>query len=209
MVYDFLALVSGFIVNFISASGYLGIFVLMTLESALIPVPSEIIMPFSGFLVWSEKLAWWPVIMWGTIGNLVGSLIAYYIGLYGGRAFILKYGKYVFISAEDVERAEKWFNKYGSFSIFFSRLLPVVRTFISLPAGIAKMPVFKFSLYTFLGSLPWSIILVYSGFVAGENWKSLEKYFRKFDWLIVIIIILATGWWLYKKFKNQNAKFNN
>lgn len=178
----------------------------MTLESALIPVPSEIIMPFSGFLVWSEKLAWWPVIMWGTVGNLAGSLIAYYIGRYGGRAFILKYGKYILISSEDIERAEKWFNKYGSFSIFFSRLLPVVRTFISLPAGIARMPVFKFSLYTFLGSLPWSILLTYSGLIAGENWKSLEAYFRKFDWLIIAIIILAIGWWLYKKLKKIYEK---
>jgi membrane protein DedA with SNARE-associated domain len=203
MVYDFLAAISGFIVNFISGSGYLGIFVLMALESALIPIPSEIIMPFSGFLVWDEKLAWWPVIMWGTIGNLIGSIIAYFIGYYGGRPLVLKYGKYVLITVDDIERAERWFKKYGSLSIFFSRLLPAVRTFISLPAGISRMPFFKFCLYTFLGSLPWSILLTYSGLIARENWKGLEVYFRKFDWAIIIIAILAIGWWLFKKYKSK------
>lgn len=204
MVYDLLAQVSALIVSFISNTGYFGIFVLMVLESALIPVPSEIIMPFSGFLVWDEKLSWWPVILWGTIGNLVGSIFAYFIGRYGGRAMILKYGKYVLVSSEEIERAEKWFKKYGNFGIFFSRLLPLVRTFISLPAGIARMPLWKFSLYTFLGSLLWSIFLAYIGLIAGENWQSLEIYFRKFDWLVIIAIIAVIGWWLYNKLKTKN-----
>ncbi|MFH1181176.1 MAG: DedA family protein [bacterium] len=206
MIYDLLAFLSAWIVNFISGAGYLGIFVLMALESACIPVPSEIIMPFSGFLVWEETLAWWPVILWGTIGNLVGSIAAYFIGRYGGRALVLKYGKYVLLSSDDVEKAERWFNKYGSASIFFSRLLPVVRTFISLPAGIARMPLWKFSLYTFLGSLPWAIVLTYAGLIAGENWKELEIYFKKFDWAIIIIIVMAIGWWLYNKYKMQKSR---
>lgn len=205
MVYDLLAFLSTWIVNFISSAGYWGIFVLMALESALIPVPSEIIMPFSGFLVWEEKLSWWPVILWGTIGNLVGSIVAYFIGKYGGRTLVLKYGKCILLSSDDVERAEKWFNKYGSASIFFSRLLPVVRTFISLPAGIARMPLFKFCLYTFLGSLPWSILLTYSGLIAGENWKSLEVYFRKLDWVILALIILIVAWYLYEKLTHRHS----
>ncbi|MDO8663551.1 MAG: DedA family protein [Candidatus Wildermuthbacteria bacterium] len=205
MVYDLLTILSGWVIDFISSAGYWGIFVLMLMESALIPIPSEIIMPFSGFLVWSEKLSWWPVILWGTIGNLVGSIIAYFVGRHGGRALVLKYGKYVLVSADDVERAEKWFNKYGSISIFFSRLLPVVRTFISLPAGIARMSLWKFSLYTFLGSLPWSILLTYLGIISGENWKNLEVYFRKFDWAILILIILTVAWYLYAKFVNHSS----
>ncbi|MEK9134814.1 MAG: DedA family protein [Patescibacteria group bacterium] len=205
MVYDLLAFLSNWIVSFISGAGYWGIFILMALESALIPIPSEIIMPFSGFLVWDEKFSWWPVILWGTIGNLAGSLIAYFIGRYGGRALVLKYGKYILVSPDDVERAEKWFNKYGSASIFFSRLLPVVRTFISLPAGIARMPLFKFCLYTFLGSLPWSILLTYSGLIAGENWKNLEVYFRKLDWVILVLIILIVGYYLYAKLTHRHS----
>ncbi len=205
MVYDLLAFLSNWVIDFILASGYFGIFVLMLLESALIPIPSEIIMPFSGFLIWEEKLSWWPVVLWGTIGNLAGSLVAYYIGRYGGRALVLRYGKYILISSDDVERAEKWFNKYGSASIFFSRLLPVVRTFISLPAGIAKMPIFKFSIYTFFGSLVWSIILAYAGLIAGENWNNLEVYFRKFDWVILVLIILIVGYYLYAKLTHRHS----
>lgn len=173
----------------------------MALESALIPIPSEIIMPFSGYLVFLGKFSLWQVIFWGAFGNLIGSIAAYFLGFYGGRPLIEKYGKYILISREEIEWADRWFKKYGSFSIFFSRLLPVVRTFISLPAGISRMPFWKFSLYTFLGSLPWALFLTYVGVVSGENWKNLENYFRKFDWLIIIIIIAAIGWWLYKKTK--------
>jgi membrane protein DedA with SNARE-associated domain len=201
MIYDLLAFLSFFIVNLISGWGYGGVFILMALESALIPIPSEIIMPFSGYLVFLGKFSLWQVIFWGAFGNLIGSIAAYFLGFYGGRPLIEKYGKYILISREEIEWADRWFKKYGSFSIFFSRLLPVVRTFISLPAGISRMPFWKFSLYTFLGSLPWALFLTYVGVVSGENWKNLENYFRKFDWLIIIIIIAAIGWWLYKKTK--------
>ncbi len=202
MIYDLLAFLSNWIVNFISSAGYWGIFVLMALESALIPVPSEMIMPFSGFLVWEETLSWWPVILWGTIGNLVGSVVAYFIGKYGGRALVLKYGKYILVSSDDVERAEKWFNKYGSASIFFSRLLPVVRTFISLPAGVAKMPLKKFILYTILGSFIWSFFLTYIGMVLGNNWTSLKGYFHKFDVIIVVFFVILAGLYIYRKVKH-------
>jgi len=203
MFYDILAFASSQIISIISAAGYLGIFFLMTLESALIPVPSEIIMPFSGFLIWEEKFSFWPVVLAGTLGNLLGSIIAYFIGFYGGRPLILKYGKYVLISAGDLERAEIWFKKYGNFSIMASRMLPAVRTFISLPAGIARMSFGKFCLYTFLGSLPWSILLTYVGVIGGENWQAIDEYIRKFDWLVIIIAATAVGYWLFIKLKRK------
>ncbi len=204
MVYEFFALIGSFIVNIISSLGYFGVAFLMALESACLPIPSEIIMPFSGFLVFTGKFSLWSVVLWGTIGNLIGSIIAYFVGYYGGRPLVEKYGKYLLISHHDLEIAQKWFEKYGKISIFFSRLLPVVRTFISLPAGIAKMPFGQFSFYTFLGSLPWAFVLTYSGIAAGENWLTLENYFKKFDWLIGIVIILAVSFWIYKKLRTKN-----
>jgi len=179
---------------------------LMALESALIPIPSEIIMPFSGFLVFDEKFSFLAVVLWGTIGNLIGSIAAYFIGLYGGRPLIEKYGKFILISRHELDLADSWFKKYGSLSVLVSRMLPVVRTFISLPAGIARMPFGKFCLYTFLGSLPWSFALTYAGIVSGGNWRILEPYFRKFDWAIGILGILLLSWFIYYKVKN-NKKY--
>lgn len=204
MIYDFFAAVSSFIINTISASGYGGVTFLMALESACIPIPSEIIMPFSGYLVFVEKFSFWPVVLWGTVGNLLGSVVAYFVGFYGGRPLIEKYGKYILISHEELEEAERWFKKYGQISIFFSRMLPVVRTFISLPAGIAKMPFWKFSFYTFAGSLPWAFVLTYAGLIMGQNWTELEVYFRKFDWLAVIIILGVVAWWFIRRLKSKN-----
>lgn len=193
--------ISSFIINGISSLGYGGIVLLMALESACIPIPSEIIMPFAGYLVFNGKFSLFLVVLLGTIGNLIGSMIAYWVGFYGGRPLIEKYGKYVLIRNRDLELAQKWFEKYGNLSIFISRLLPVVRTFISFPAGISKMSFKKFSFYTFIGSLPWSFALTWLGVKMGENWENLEFYFQKFDWLIISLIILAIGWWLYHKLK--------
>jgi len=147
------------------------------------------------------KFSLWQVIIWGTMGNLVGSVIAYFVGIYGGRPLIEKYGKYILISSHDLNQAEIWFKKYGNISVLFSRMLPVIRTFISFPAGVARMPFRKFCLYTLLGSLPWAVLLTYIGIITGENWKDIEVYFRKFDWLIVILAISLIGWWLYSKLK--------
>lgn len=203
MIYDLLAFISSSVITVISASGYFGIMFLMALESACIPIPSEVIMPFSGFLVFSGRFSFWLTVFWGAIGNLFGSVLAYLAGYYGGRPVIERYGKYIFISKKDLEGAQEWFKKYGSVSVFFSRMLPVVRTFISLPAGISKMPFWKFCIYTLLGSLPWSFLLTYAGVITGENWSSLEKYFRKFDWLILILIVLAGAIFIYKKVKDK------
>jgi membrane protein DedA with SNARE-associated domain len=204
MIYEILAQVSSLILAVISGLGYFGVFLLMALESACLPIPSEIIMPFSGYLVAAGKFSLWFVVIAGTLGNLAGSIVAYFVGYYGGRPLVEKYGKYILISSHDLDRAEAWFKKYGSASIFFSRLLPIVRTFISFPAGVAKMPFWKFCLYTVLGCLPWSILLTYVGIVLGDNWKSIEVYFHKFDWVVLILAVLLIIYWIYKKVKTKN-----
>jgi len=201
-----LEMVTSYIVEGISFSGYLGVGFFMALESACLPVPSEIIMPFAGYLVWAGKFSFWPVVIWGTIGNLAGSILAYAAGYRGGRPFIEKYGKYFFLSRHDLDTADKWFGKYGSSSIFFSRLLPVVRTFISLPAGIARMPFGKFCFYTAAGSLPWSILLTWAGLALGRNWANLKLYLRNLDWLIIGLAVLALVVFIFLKIKNKIKK---
>jgi len=190
------------VINIISATGYFGIVILMALESACIPIPSEVIMPFSGFLVTEGRFTLWQVVLWGSIGNLLGSIVAYWVGFYGGRRLVEKYGKYILISAHDLAIADNWFKKYGSSSVFFSRLLPVVRTFISLPAGISRMDFKKFCLYTLLGCLPWSFALAYIGVKAGENWDYLKTYFHRFDSIVGILIIVGIIWWVWRHIKN-------
>jgi len=204
MIYDFFAFISSFVINAISNFGYGAIFFLMALESACIPIPSEIIMPFSGFLVFEEKFSFLAVVLWGTLGNLMGSIAAYLVGFYGGRPLIEKYGKFILISHHELDLVDNWFKKYGGISVLFSRMLPAVRTFISLPAGIARMPFFKFCLYTTLGSLPWSFALTYAGIVSGGNWHILEPYFRKFDWAIGILGVVFLGFFVYHKIKIKN-----
>ncbi len=194
-----------FVINVISTTGYFGITVLMALESACVPIPSEIIMPFSGFLVFEGRFILWSVVIWGALGNLIGSVIAYAVGFYGGRPLIKKYGKYVLIAPADLERADRWFKKHGQSTVFFSRLLPIIRTFISLPAGISRMNFKKFCFYTLAGSLPWSFVLTYIGILMGENWADLEIYFRKFQWLVGALLILGIIWWIRRHFKGLKA----
>ena len=197
--------IASYVTAFISVSGYIGVFVCMIIESACIPLPSEIIMPFSGYIVFLGKFDIWIVTFVGSLGNLVGSLIAYAAGFYGGRPFIEKYGKYVLMSKHDIDVADKWFSKYGDITIFVSRMMPVIRTFISLPAGIARMNIIKFSVYSFIGSLPWCFLLTFIGMKLGENWKSIEVYFHQFDIFIGIIIILGIVYWIKMHFCNKQA----
>lgn len=201
MINVILVWLSAFIVHSIEISGYWGVGILMALESANIPIPSEVIMPFSGFLVTRGIFSFWVLVLVGALGNLVGSLLSYYLGAYGGRVFLEKYGKFLFIHKRDMEIGDRWFAKWGSSIAFFSRILPVVRTFISFPAGVARMNIWKFSIYTFAGSFVWSALLVYVGYWSGENWHFLSPYFRQFDWAIVTIIIIGIIWWIarYKK----------
>jgi len=203
MIADIFSQLALLIIKIISESGYLGISILMALESACIPIPSEVIMPFAGYLVSAGRFSLWLVIFWGAIGNLIGSIIAYGVGFYGGRPLIAKYGKYILLRQEELDKAQRFFGKYGNLSVFFSRLLPIIRTFISLPAGIAKMRFGRFCFYTFIGSFFWSAFLAYIGVFFGENWDVIGIYFRKFDWLIAILIIIFIVYFIYKKISAQ------
>ncbi len=181
--------------------GYGGIVLTMGIESACIPLPSEIIMPFSGSLVSTGRFTMLGVSVAGALGCVLGSVVAYAAGYYGGRPFLEKYGKYIFLSKKDIDNAERWTIKYGQAAIFISRLLPVIRTFISLPAGIARMNFWKFILYTFLGSLPWCWALAYVGKILGDNWDTLGKYFHQADLVIALLILAGIAFFLWHKFK--------
>lgn len=195
-----------FIISVIDKTGYFGIFILMAIESACIPLPSEVTMPFAGFLVAQGKLNLWIAALSGGLGNLAGSLVAYYVGFWGQehvvRQIIRKWGKYVLVSEREFDQAKKWFIKYDQPIVFFSRLLPAVRTFISLPAGIAKMPIKIFVLYTVIGSFIWSFLLTYVGMVLGNNWSSLKGYFHKFDVVIIGVFAIFALLYIYKKVKH-------
>ncbi|MEI6596908.1 MAG: DedA family protein [bacterium] len=203
MIGKIIEVLTVFTVNTISSWGYFGVGALMAIESACIPLPSEIIMPFAGFLVAQGKFTLFGVALAGALGCVAGSVVAYLVGILGGRVFIEKYGKYILISRHDLEIADNFFNKYGSGAIFFSRLMPIVRTFISLPAGIARMNFSKFVIYSFLGSLPWCYGLAYIGKKLGDNWNTLGVYFHRFDFVIGIIIIAGVAWYIRRHFKNS------
>ena len=194
------------IVSEISQHGYLAIFIMMVLESACIPIPSEAIMLFGGALSAgvviagvSTHLNILAVALIGTVGNLIGSAIAYWVGRTGGRAVIEHWGKYVLLKKKDLDKAESFFKKHGDVSVLISRILPVIRTFISLPAGIAEMPIFKFGLFTLIGSLPWTFALAYSGYAVAGNWQSLTKYDTPISVVFGLIIIVLILWWYIKR----------
>lgn len=198
-----LASVSHFITNTISSLGYGGVVLLMAIESANIPLPSEVIMPFSGFLVSAGRFSLFWVAIAGGFGCLVGSVFSYWIGAFGGRPLILKYGKYVLISHHDLDLTDRWYAKYGAITVFVGRLLPVVRTFISLSAGIARVNIWVFFVYTFIGSFIWSYALAWIGFKLGENWESLRGYFRGADYLIAGAIIIGLTFWVWRHIKHS------
>jgi membrane protein DedA with SNARE-associated domain len=179
--------------------GYYAVFVLMVLESACIPIPSEVTMVFGGFLVSRGRLDFFWVGLLGTLANVLGSWLAYWVGVVGGRPLIERWGKYIFLRKHELDRAEVWFEKHGEAAVFVSRLLPVVRTFISLPAGVAKMPFTKFTVYTFLGCLPWTFALTWAGFILGENWETFIKYGEPVSIVIGVILLAVLVWWLVKR----------
>lgn len=200
MIIDALA---NFVTTVISHLGYPGVFLLMALESACIPIPSEFIMPFSGFLVATGQMNFWLVVLIGSVGNLSGSWFAWWIGHRGGRPLVEKYGKYILLSHHDLDSADRYFQKYGQSTVFFTRLLPIIRTFISLPAGISKMDFKKFSFYTFIGVIPFTAALTFAGIKLKENWASLQPYFHKFDLLIIIILVLAIIWFVFRHLRRK------
>lgn len=196
-------------INLIESLGYWGVFIGMTLESACIPLPSEVIMPFAGFVVNEGRLTLWGITLVGALGNLFGSLIAYYVGLKGGKPFLEKYGKYFLISQNSIDMAHDWFERYGHEAVFVARLLPGIRTFISLPAGIAEMDLKKFVIYSFAGSLPWCLLLGYTGVILGSNWESIKPYFHILDAIIITGIIGVLIYLFYKYRKNKSLNLNN
>ena len=206
MIAKIITILSGFIVATISTLGYSGIVLLMAIESACIPLPSEIIMPFSGYLVSTGEMNLWWVGVAGAVGCVLGSLVAYWVGMYGGRPFIEKYGRYILLSRHDLDIADRWFAKYGEIIVFVSRLLPAIRTFIAFPAGVARMNLTRFVIYTFAGSLPWCLALAYVGQKLGEQWDKddrLKTWFHRFDFLIGIAGALFIIWWVWRHIKHS------
>lgn len=190
--------ISNLSIYLIDNLGYWGVFIGMTLESACIPLPSEVIMPFAGFAVYQGKMTLLGISFVGALGNLLGSTIAYFVGLKGGRPLLEKYGGYILISKSKLDSADHWFNKYGPEAVFIGRFLPGIRTFISLPAGIAEMNFKKFIIYTFLGSLPWTVALSYAGVQLGAKWEIIKGYFHILDIIVVIGAISFITYMVYK-----------
>ena len=194
-----------FITSFIAHLGYAGIFSLMILESALIPIPSEIIMPFSGFLSSTSKLDPFLVTLSGSLGNLIGSLLTYYLGIKAGRKFILRYGKYILFKKEHLEITENLFKRYGERISFVGRLLPGIRTYVSLPAGIGKSNFTKFIIYTFAGSIVWNSMLTYVGMSLGSSWKNIDKYSIYLDIAAILLVAAFIMWFIYNTKRKSNA----
>ena len=203
MIGNVIALVSGFVVSTIARLGYGGIVLLMGIESACIPLPSEVIMPFAGYLAYRGEFSLWGAAVAGASGCVLGSLVAYFIGFYGGRSLVYKYGRYVLISHRDLAMADRWFVRHGGITVFIGRLLPIVRTFIALPAGISRMPFLPFVIYTFIGSLIWCYGLAWIGLKLGENWHTLGKYFHRFDAAIAMFLLIGAVWYLRRHWKHR------
>lgn len=204
-MFDIISYISAWALEVINTTGYVGIFVLSALESAAIPIPSEVVIPFSGFLAAGGKFSIWGIVLVSTLANLIGSIILFLIGRSGGRWILERYGKYVLIHKKDLDTADKWFGKYGIAAVFLGRVIPIMRTFISLPAGIAKMNLFRFSLFTFLGALPWNFALALIGFKAKENWDSFHGYFQEANAFIVIAVVVLLVWYIWRHLKEKYA----
>ena len=194
-----------FVTETIGSYGVPAVFVLMLLESMGILIPSEAISPFAGYLVSIGKMGFFAAVAAGVLGNLVGSWIAYCIGLWGGRELWFHYGKYVGVRAHHLHLAEKWFDKYGEFTVFISRCLPVVRTFISFPAGTARMNFAKFTFYTLLGCIPWVFALTYFGYVLGENWATIGDYLHYLDYAVALALVAGAVYLFWLRRKSRSA----
>jgi len=206
MIARVISVLSVFIIGVISSAGYLGIVVLMGIESACIPLPSEVIMPFSGYLVYAGRFHLLWVATAGAIGCNLGSVIAYEIGFFGGRPLVERYGSYILLSQRELDWADHFFVRWGSAAVFIARLLPVIRTFIALPAGIARMPRLRFHVYTFVGSWPWCLVLAYIGMKLGERWETdprLKLWFHRFDAVIVAALLGGAAAFLWSRWAHR------
>lgn len=215
MIEKIISRLAGFTIAVISAGGYLGVMLLMAIESACIPLPSEIIMPFAGALTVPEialqygrhgafSLFWAATA--GALGCNLGSVVAYEIGCYGGRPLVEKYGRYIWLSRHDLDMAERFFERFGSAAVFLGRLLPVIRTFIALPAGLARMPRLKFHIYTFAGSWPWCFALAWVGMKLGERWATdprLRQVLHRMDLVIALLLVAGAVWFVRAHWRNR------
>ncbi|BDG01822.1 DedA family protein [Anaeromyxobacter oryzae] len=194
----------GFTTAVIGGMGYGGVVLLMAIESACIPLPSEIIMPLAGYLVYQGHFTLHGAALAGAVGCVVGSIPAYYLGLYGGRPLIERYGRYVLISHRDLDLADRLFQRWGQWVVFAGRLLPVIRTFIAFPAGVSRMPMGKFVVYTFVGSYPWCLLLAWVGAKLGDAWHTDPRFkalYHRFELVIVVVGVLAVAWFVWHKLK--------
>jgi len=206
MLYHAFASLADWIVALISGMGYLGVVILMAIESACIPVPSEVIMPFAGYLVSTGEFSLLGAATMGAVGCNIGSTVAYFVAAKGGRKVIERWGAYVLIRLVELDRTERFFARYGAIAVFIGRLLPVVRTFIAFPAGLARMPMVKFQIYTFLGSWPWCFALTYMGFVLGQRWHSdptFRRLFHQFDAVIAGTLLVGLAWFLWSRWRES------
>ncbi len=208
---EILATIGTFAITLISYLGYFGLFLLMTLESMIIPIPSELVMPFAGFLIAAGEMNWWLVILFSSLGSICGSLLSYYLGRVGGNRLVLKLGRYIFLDEEDLVKTEQWFSRKGEATIFIGRLIPAVRHLISIPAGIWKMNLRKFLLYTLLGATLWNTFLAYLGFLLGKNWALVRQYSEPVSIVVVVLLVVVGGYFVYKhvKHKIRKRKDNN
>jgi len=202
-----------FVIDTVAGYGYAAVFVLMVLESACVPIPSEVTMLFGGalaapgFAAPGEELSLLWVGIAGTLGNLVGSWIAYWVGAVGGRPLVDRFGRYLLIRPHEVDKAHDLFERYGDAAVFFSRLLPVIRTFISLPAGVVRMPFWRFTLYTVLGCLPWTFALAWLGYELGDRWETVEHALQPFSWAIAGLCIVAAVWYVRRRWTKVRAEY--
>lgn len=205
MVEKILSTLAGFVIAVISKTGYLGVMFLMGIESACIPLPSEVIMPFAGYLVYKGQFSLLWAATAGAVGCNLGSVVAYEIGFYGGRPLIERYGSYFLMSRRDLEWADRFFHRFGAAAVFIGRLLPVIRTFIALPAGVARMPRLRFHIYTFVGSWPWCFGLAWLGMKAGEHWRDprLSHWLHRLDAVILALVAAGAAWFLWSHWKHR------
>ncbi|MBN1570260.1 MAG: DedA family protein [Acidobacteria bacterium] len=198
--------IAAYATQLIEKTGYISVFILMTMESMVFPVPSEAVMPFAGFLIEQKTFTWWGVILVSTLGSIVGSLLSYYTGYFGGMPFVKRFGKYALLDVKELEATERYFKKRGEMTIFICRFIPVVRHLISIPAGTGKMNVVRFSIFTIIGAGLWNAFLTYVGYVLKSNWDEVMKYSHIIDIVVVIFLLAIVGLYVYRHLKRNNEK---
>ena len=206
MIAELLSLLSSFIITVLTAMGYFGLFFLMALENVFMLLPSEVILAYAGYLVWTGEFNLWLVTTLAALGCNVGSSFVYYVSAKGARPILMRYGKYLLVSRRDIERADEWFERYGQWAVFFCRMAPMVRSLIAIPAGVARMNFWTFNLYTFLGSWPFCLALTYGGYMLGEHWAALEGYIQEFDHVIGIVLLAGLALYVWRHWKQRAAE---